>query len=907
MLSDTDTTPPADAAPSSASSPTPFALTGGGFAGRHLRVRSFQGREAVSCPFRFDVTIAAGPTDDVEAKLFGEKATLSIRTTGKATRSVHGVVAGVEAQGALGGLEHGRAAYRVRLVPRLWLLGKRKTSRVFQEKTVPEIVGAVLDQAGVPHRAALVEKYAPRLYCVQYQETDLAFVARLLAEEGIFYLFDHGSEDTVMLADSAHLYDPIAGDPGLTYRCNEGSDGLVPREHDVWRFALRRALRPGAVLHRDYDFRRPMLDLRGETKPPSSPPPGPAADATPFEANQLGVYDHHGEDERPDVDAHTARVRLEQHRARAVVARGASACRRLLPGHRFELAEHDAAALDGTYVVASVEHEGRAPEITRGRERVYANTFACVPADVALRPARPERALQQVTETALVVGPEGEEIYTDEHGRVKVQFPWDLDGKKNDHSSCWVRVAQTWAGAGWGFQFVPRIGMEVVVTFVGGDTDRPLVTGCVPNAANVPPFKLPKDATRAGIKTRTTPGGHGSNELSFEDRKGAEEIRIHAQRDLHEIVGNDHSTTVTHDRDASTGGDQRENVSGRRTLHVGGDQAVTVAGDRSDETMGNAHETVSANKRVTVKGDLTTRVDGGSSTSIAGAGAALLGGGFTACAGGPDNDKPHSIAVFAEGSLHVGAKKAIELTAENTIVLQVGKSRLVMAPDRITIEAMELVLLGNKSTSLFGEGGIKGPALHLTDDVEVAAPKVVLHTPHASVKLEDNADVRGKLVRLNCNDDDPATSTKDGEQPEKTKPFSTNVHDPDFEPYVGKHYRLVADGFTHEGTTGVDGSITEQVPDSATSVVVTVWVDAFPTGQRKSWTIGIVNELPPVHSLEGMIARLENLGYEPGVDKKVMDGPTRTAITAFQKDHDVKPTGEIDAATVAALEARHGH
>ena len=188
--------------------------------------------------------------------------------------------------------------------------------------------------------------------------------------------------------------------------------------------------------------------------------------------------------------------------------------------------DHGIDALDGHYVVARVEHTGRAPEAAPGRQPVYENRFVCVPAEVALRPKRPKRLLQQVVETAVVVGPAHEEVYTDEHGRVKVQFPWDLAGKNDARSSCWVRVAQAWAGAGWGFQFVPRIGMEVVVTFVGGDVDRPLITGCVPNAINVPPFMLPAQRTRSGIRTRTTPKGEGGNELSFEDRKGAEEIRF---------------------------------------------------------------------------------------------------------------------------------------------------------------------------------------------------------------------------------------------------------------------------------------------------------------------------------------------------------------------------------------------
>ena len=817
-------------------------------------------------------------------------------------RDVCGIVAAVEAQDVF---EHDRYAFHLRLVPRLWLLGERKTSRVFQDQTVPEIVGAVLDAARVPYRKALLETYQARTYCVQYQETDLAFVARLLAEEGIFYFFEHHSEETVVLGDSAHLYDPIAGTPQLAYRYEQGSNGLVPREHHVGHFALRRKVKPGTVLHRDYDFRRPLLDLRAETKPRATAPPAgyAAVDVLPFE-EQLRAYDHHGEDEQPHVDAGTARVRLEQRRGRALVAQGASACRRLLPGLRFELVDHNIDTLNRGYVVAHVEHQGRAPEIAR-REPVpvYANTFACVPADVALRPERPERVLQQVTETALVVGPEGEDIYTDEQGRVKVQFPWDLAGKRDEHSSCWVRVSQAWSGSGWGFQFLPRIGMEVVVNFVGGDVDRPLITGCVPNAANVPPFQLPANRTKSGIHTRSTPGGGGFNELSFEDQKGAEEVFIAAQRDLREVVGNDHTTVVKKNREATTAGHHRESVSRNRTVRVDGDQSVAVGGNRNDDTSGNARETVGANKHVEVKGDLRTTVGGPALASLGGAGAVNAGGGLTVLAGG--EEKPSSIGLFAHGSLRWGATEAIELLSAGKIVLQSGESRIVLTPDRITLEAKELVLIGETSTSLFGKG-LNGPALHLTDDAEIVAPKVTIHGKTASIALEEDADIRGRLVRLNCKDE--ASGSTGGEAVmEESKPFRVKLHDAEFNPYASKKYRMVAEGRKFEGTTGADGSVEQVVPKTAKAAQVTVWIDEWPTGRRLSWTIGIAETLPAVSSLPGAMERLRNLGYQPGVDEKDVDEPTRKALVAFQQDHELPATGALDAPTVAKLEERHGH
>lgn len=899
MLQDTAMTASNDDAPQSSRGPAPFTLRAGPFAAGRLRVLSFRGREAVSRPFRFDLVVGVDQADapELESALLGQPASLALLVPDADPRCVCGIVAAVEAQDAF---EQGRHAFRLRLVPRLWMLGKRRTSRVFQNLSVPEIVNAVLDAARVPHRAALVEKYAARTYCVQYQETDLAFVTRLLAEEGIFYVFEHGAEETMVLCDSAHLYQPIAGDAELAYRYEQGSDGLVPKEHHVGRFAARRAIKSGAVLQRDYDFLRPLLDLRADTKPSSSvaPPASDAAEeALPFEAELLRVYDHHGEDERPDVNAGTARVRLEQQRRHALIGRGESACRRLLPGLRFDLVDHEIDALNRRYVVARVEHEGRAPEVAHGRERVYANTFACVPADVALRPKRSRRALQQVTETALVVGPASEEIYTDEHGRVKVQFPWDLEGKKNEHSSCWVRVSQAWAGAGWGFQFIPRIGMEVVVTFVGGDVDRPLITGCVPNAVNAPPFVLPKDKSRSGIRTSTTPGGHGCNELSFEDQKGGEEVFLAAQRDLREKVNNDHTVTVGNNDAITIGRNRTTSVSGADTASVGSTRTSTVGGDDA--------LTVRQNRTVTVLGALTETVQGRTTRVFQENLFTKVAGHVMSIGDASAKGTPGSYASHSPGTWTAGSDDTLRLIAAKKIVLECGDSRITMTPDAIKITAKELLLTGRTSASVMGGEDTKGPALHLTDDAEIVSKKIRMYTAGASVELGKNADIRGTLVRLNCDDRKSAPSAG-SPTAEETKLFSFKVSDGAFKPYAGKRYQLVVGGKTYEGTIAGDGMIRETVPKDATNADVTVWVDEFPTGQRKHWAIGVVDALPPATAVEGARARMQNLGYPTGTGER-LDDATRVGLRELQSDHGLPVTGELDDATTATLANLHGH
>lgn len=549
----------------------------------HFRVLSFRGREAVSEPFAFDIdlTVAAVEDRDLESEMLGQPASLFLRVPGLEPRVVHGIVARVEAHDAF---EQQRHVLRTRLVPRLWLLRRRKTSRVFQDMTVPGIVRAVLGNAGVPHRSALVKSYRPRTYCVQYQETDLEFMDRLLADEGIFYHFAHGEKhEEVVLCDSPHTYSPIAGDGRLAYRYEHGSDGMVPKEHQVTRFGLRRELKSDGVLERAYDFRRPTLDLRAEV----------SVSSTTAESGR--VYEHRQrEDEQPDVDERSARTRLEQARRRAAVARGRSACRRLSPCSRFTLADHELEALNRSYALASVEHEGQASEVSKQGRSVYSNTFACVPDDVPLRPLPPERQLRQIVETAMVVGPPGEEIHVDEHGRVKVQFHWDLRGRRDDHSSCWLRVMQPWAGQGFGAQFIPRVGTEVIVSFVAGDIDLPVILGCLYNAHSLPPFPLPGAKAATGIRTETTPGGGGHNELRFADDAGHEEVFLRAQRDLRQVV--------LHDREATVGGQDVLRVAKSRTVAVGGDEMVGVAGSEVIEIGGDIVLHVKGRSYVVVEG-----------------------------------------------------------------------------------------------------------------------------------------------------------------------------------------------------------------------------------------------------------------------------------------------------------------
>jgi len=666
----------------------PFELRAGPYESPALAVLSVRGREAISELFSFEITIAASTDVDdstIEADLLGAPACLVMQAGASAPRFVRGVIAAVAAQSAV----HGhRAVYCLRVVPALWLLKKQTTSRIFQDKTVPEIVATVLDKAGVTYALRLLGKYRPRTYCVQHRETHFAFVERLLAEEGIFYTFDHGGADAdtevVSFADSAHLYPAIEGDPELAYRPHEGAAGMTLDEHHVQRFQLRRSLRPTSVLRRGYDFRRPALNLVAE---------GKLEDLSGGEPTRGEIYEHHEEDEEPNIRQETVNAELEQHRAGVEVAHGSSGCRRLVPGARFKLCDHDLGRLDAEYVVTSVMHEGRSPETATQGEPVYANTFECVPATVAARPPRPVRSLQQVTETAIVVGPEGQEIYTDEYGRVKVQFHWDREGKRDERSSCWIRVAQVWAGSGWGFEFIPRVGMEVIVTFLGGDVDRPVITGCVPNAINRPPFPLPENKTRSGMRTQSTPGGAGFNELSFEDQKGAEEIYLRAERDLRE--------RVNHNRSLSVGNDQTIAVDRHRTTTIGGMDTTTVRGDLSRTVLGSSAAIVTGDRAQTVLGASTESIRGRATCAVQEDYFLKVEGSLCSMSG---KDGKGVTSAYAPEAYNIGTDGTLTLIAKTRLVLECGDSSIVITPGSIKIKSKALVLSGRRRPRSWAPG-----------------------------------------------------------------------------------------------------------------------------------------------------------------------------------------------------------
>ncbi len=612
----------------------PYSLAVDGFAPEQFRVHAFTGREAISEAYAFDVVVTSdfSGEEEIERDVLGRRAVFTW-TIGAGRRVFHGLVVAAEL------VEVHEAAprsvrHRLRFVPRLWLLERKRRSRIFQHMRVRDIVDAVLAEVGIATRWTLFREDPVREYCTQYEESDYHFVTRLLAESGTYFYFAEGSSsegaglakgtlipgDSVLLGNDPSAYRPLgtgkeAGSPGgaatpLYYLSMQQTS--ASHTDKITRFSCRSRLRADTATFRDYDPERPMARLHSSAGATPAlaglKADGPAAGGSPG----LEVYEHHGVFLFPDWAYATAEAQriLQQERRGVDVASGESGCPHLAPGHRFTLEDHPAAHLNRDYAVVSVEHVGEVLPRSDIDPRQYRCTFRCVPASVAYIPARPRRQCVQVALTATVVGPPSEEIHVDEKGQIKVQFHWDREGVGDERSSCWIRAMQAWGGAGWGAQLLPRVGMEVVVVFEGGDLDKPMILGSLYNGTHPMPFALPRDKTRSGWRTRSTPGGRGHNELSFDDAAGLEQIYVHAQRDLDETVERNHTLLARGDESLRVLGNRVDVVEGSASAKVGGALEAKVTGDQATHVEGNRVDVVLGNADERVSGASLTRVEG---------------------------------------------------------------------------------------------------------------------------------------------------------------------------------------------------------------------------------------------------------------------------------------------------------
>ncbi|PRP95520.1 Phage-related baseplate assembly protein [Enhygromyxa salina] len=655
-------------------------------------VSGLQLSERFNEPYQLRVELRTQDSLAEPIAMLGASVTVTVER-GSLTRDLCGIVERVED----GINQRDHVVSTLTVVPAMIALAHRKTSRIFQDMTIPDILAEVFNEALGPYERSvntdfLTGDYSPQEYTVQYRESDLDFVDRLMEEYGIVYCFKHADDvETLTLID-----DPAAYEDLISYGNDDGTLPVVLRgdgsgtEENIHAFHRESKLRPSVARTAVFDWLSPGPAQLAEDDTVSDLGFANGAELGPEredyeheEPSTLYGYRSEGLDFAAVEDQ--VRLRRVVHQRDATRCVGMSTATGLSPGMKFELVDHPHTYLEGQYLVVAVEHSAGNYAAAAGGEAEsqdsYNNRFECVPIDLEWRPARKTpRPRIPAMQTATVVGPSGEEIHTDEHGRIKVQFHWDRDGASDEASSCFIRVVQPWAGNGWGFVFLPRIGMEVAVTFVDGDPDRPVVTGCLYNGANTPPYPLPDDKTKSTIKSESSPGGGGFNELRLEDAAGSEEIYIHAQKDLNEVVLNDHNTTVGNNQTNNVDVDQTQTVHGNQSETVDGDQEMTVGGKRTVHVKGDFEETVDGTETRTVTGavtetfgasetrdigaDITETVGGGVTRTITGDVADTVSGSLTeTITGGITTTTPGNLAITATGGINMTTTGSMLVTA----------------------------------------------------------------------------------------------------------------------------------------------------------------------------------------------------------------------------------------------------
>lgn len=591
-----------------------------------LLLNGFKGYEAISHLYDFQLGLLAEHKTEVPFdKLLGQEITVSL-VTPKGTRYFSGICNRL----SQGRRDHKFTYFDAQIVPKFWLLTKRLQSRIFQHSPVTSILLKVLEGLDVEY--LIRGTFQPRDFCVQYHESDYNFACRLMEEEGIYFYFKHAeSSHKLVLANTPQGHPNVPDPSSLIF---DDLAGGKRAEDRVYFWEKIQELRSGKYTLWDHCFELPHKHLEAEKTIQDSVAVGKVTHKLRVGNNDnLELYEFPGEyaqrfdgvdrggGDRPLElrklymdNQRTTGIRMEQEAAPSVVIQGAGDCRQLITGHKFTLEKHYDA--DGAYVLTSVMHmsQNAAFGPAGGNEGFsYQNNFTCIPLGLPFRPSRlTPKPVVQGTQTAVVVGPPGQEIFTDKYGRVKVQFHWDRQGKNNADSSCWVRVAQGSAGKRWGTSFWPRIGQEVIVDFLEGDPDQPIIVGTVYNADQMPPYlgngldpKHKNDNKVSGFKSCSTPGGKGYNEIRFDDTKGKEQIFIHAQKDLEIRVGGSMIMNVsgTNSDHKTVDGEARLEVKKASHTKVGGDARVMVAGEEHHIVGGFGFDHYQTAHRTTTGGE----------------------------------------------------------------------------------------------------------------------------------------------------------------------------------------------------------------------------------------------------------------------------------------------------------------
>jgi len=693
-----------------------------------LLFHAMSASERLSHPFEFDLELLSKDHDIELDDVVGQLITVRLDLPAeRKTRYFNGYVSQFSYEGGVREFSQ----YHATLRPWFWLLTRKADCRIFQEKKVPEIIEQIFQDNGFSDfEERLSGEYRTWEYCVQYRESDFNFVSRLMEQEGIYYYFRHeDGKHTMILSDSVSAHDPIPGFEEVPY-FPPVEGGHRERDH-LSSWSVRKQVQPGKYSLRDFDFEKPSADLETRSNNPLD-----------HAQKDFEVYDYPGEYVEAGEGETYARIRLEELQSQHERVSGSGNAAGLFAGGLFKLAGYPRDDQNREYLVVSAVVELSSEAYLagmRGGDSACHCSIAALDSKTPYRaPRRTQKPVVQGPQTAIVVGPSGEEIFTDKYGRVKVQFHWDREGKDDENSSCWIRVSYPWAGKNWGAAHIPRLGQEVIVDSLEGDPDRPIITGRVYNAESTVPYSLPDNMTQSGIKSRSSKGGSGDNfnEIRFEDKKGEEQVYIHAEKNQDNIVENDETTNVGHDRTEDVGNDEKITIGHDRTEDVGNDESITIGNNRTENvgndesiTIGNNRtenvgkdesitigsnrtENVGADESITIGSNRTENVGKDESITIGANRTENVGSDESISIGGSRSEnvgKDESVSIGAGRSVSVGAddslnvSKSLSASAGDQIALNTGSASIVMKKNGdITINGKNITIKGSGNVVIKG-------------------------------------------------------------------------------------------------------------------------------------------------------------------------------------------------------------
>lgn len=724
--------------------------------------------EELGRPFRMDLDLLSDDPAIDATKLLGQSVTVraEIPNLEGVTRYFSGVVSAF-AQGAH---DEGMTAYRMTVVPWLWFLTRTSDCRIFQSMTAPDIIKTVFRDLGFSDfKESLTGQYRTWDYCVQYRETAFDFVSRIMEQEGIYYFVEHDNgKHTIVLIDDSASHEPNPDYKNIEFR---PFDRVLADSELIHEFSVRHEVQPGAYAQTDYDFIKPTKNLQSKS-----------AVSRTHENAKFELFDYPGEYVEANEGDRYSSVRLDEHQCRYQIVEGRGDSRGMCAGRTFKLINHPVESMNAEYMIVSTQIDAESDQYgstgRSGRQRSpdsMRTAFTAIPAGQQFRPEqRTETPFIRGPQTAVVVGPSGEEIYTDEHARVKVMFRWDRAAAADENCSCWIRVSQEFAGKRWGSIQIPRIGQEVIVSFLEGDPDRPIITGRVYNGDNLPPYDPKQFGTVTTWKTNSSKGGGGFNELRFEDKKDEEQVFVHAQKNMDIRVLNDRFETVMNNRHLVVENDKYEHVKNERHIKVDADEFETFGKDRHVKITGMQAQEIGDSYSLAVSSDAVIETGG-----------------------------DHTFNVT--GELHIKAAKII-LEGTSGVSIKSGGSELVLDSGGATLKGSSVTIDGSSVKIASGPGSAASSAspgsivspTEATDaeDADEADPGEI-----AEIKALQKEMTEGKYGSVQV----PAYKPDPDEEKELTW-IEIELIDEDDNPVPGERYEIeVPDGRVVRGTLNQKG------------------------------------------------------------------------------------------------------